>query len=306
MLCQNTCVPHDLPDLAELLPSWLRAMRGANRSPATIALYGGGVNTFLRWCAHQHVAAVLTRDSVNAFVADLLNDGAEPATAVARQKALRQYSKWLAAEGELKDGDPLFGLARPQQTTKVVDALDDDQLRHLIKACHGTTFLDRRDEAIVRLMAETGLRAGELIALTVSDVDLDRGQAVVRKGKGGKQRVVPFGPKTVASLDRYLRARRRIAGNTAALWVSVHGTAFTYFGLTNAIKARAKAAGINNFHLHLMRHTAATRWLRAGGSEQGLMSVAGWASRSMLDRYTQASASERAAAEARTLRLGDL
>ncbi len=294
----------DLPDLAELLPSWCRAMGGVNRSPATITLYRSSVITFLRWCAANDVAAVLTKDTVNAFITDLLDAGAEPATAVARQKALRQYSKWLAAEGELKD-DPLLGLGRPQQTTKVIDALDDDQLRLLFKTCHGTTFLDRRDEAIVRLLAETGLRAGELIALRVTDIDLDRGMAVVRKGKGGKQRVVPFGPKTVASLDRYLRARRRIA-DTTALWVSVHGTGFTYFGLTNAIKARAKAAGINNFHLHLMRHTAATRWLRAGGSEQGLMSVAGWASRSMLDRYTQASASERAAAEARNLGLGDL
>ena len=55
----------------------------------------------------------------------LLDGGAEPATAVARQKALRQFSKWLAAEGELKD-DPLLGLARPQQTTKVTTALDDE------------------------------------------------------------------------------------------------------------------------------------------------------------------------------------
>jgi site-specific recombinase XerD len=279
-------------------------MGGVNRSPATITLYRSSVLTFLRWCSDTGTPAELTRGTVNAFITHLIDAGAEPATAVARQKALRQYSKWLAAEGEF-DGDPLLGLQRPQQTTKVVDALDDDQLRLLFKACQGRTFLDRRDEAIVRLMAETGLRAGELIALSVADVDLDRGQAVVRKGKGGKQRVVPFGPKTVASIDRYLRARRRIA-DTTALWVSVHGTPFTYFGLTNAIKARAKAAGINNFHLHLMRHTAATRWLRAGGSEQGLMSVAGWASRSMLDRYTQASAAERAAAEARNLSLGDL
>jgi site-specific recombinase XerD len=295
----------DLPDLAELLPSWCRAMGGANRSPATITLYRSSVLTFLRWCDDTGVTAELTKDGVNAFVAGLLDAGAEPATAVARQKALRQYSKWLAAEGELKH-DPLLGLARPQQMTKVVDALDDDQLRQLFRACLGTTFLDRRDEAVVRLMTETGLRAGELIALSVTDVDLDRGQAVVRKAKGGKQRVVPFGPKTIACLDRYLRARRRIVGNTTALWVSVHGTPFTYFGLTQAIKGRAKAAGINGFHLHLLRHTAATRWLRAGGSEQGLMSVAGWSTRAMLDRYTQASASERAAAEARTLGLGDL
>jgi site-specific recombinase XerD len=294
----------DLPDLAELLPSWRRAMGGANRSPATIALYTAGVKAFLRWCADSSVTAELTKDAVNAFVGDLLERGAEPATAVARQKALRQFSKWLAAEGELKD-DPLLGLARPQQLTKVTTALDDEQLRRLVKACAGRTLLDRRDEAVVRLMAETGVRAGELLGLRIADVDLDRGQAVIRKAKGGKQRAVPFGPQTVAALDRYLRARRRGAG-TAALWVGVRGDPLGYHGLSLAIKARAKAAGINNFHLHVLRHTAATRWLRANGSEQGLMAVAGWSSRSMLDRYTSASAAERAAAEARTLRLGDL
>jgi integrase len=82
--------------------------------------------------------------------------------------------------------------------------------------------------------------------------------------------------------------------------------AFGYSGLDATLKHRAETAGIDGFHLHLLRHTAATRWLRAGGSEGGLMAVAGWASRSMLDRYTAASASERAAAEARGLNLGDL
>lgn len=84
------------------------------------------------------------------------------------------------------------------------------------------------------------------------------------------------------------------------------GQSFGYHGLNAALKKRAKVAGINSFHLHLMRSTAATRWLRAGGSEQGLMAVAGWSTRSMLDRCIGASASERAAAEARTLRLGEL
>ena len=294
---------NDSLDLTELLPSWRRAMGGANRSRATVALYTSGVTAFLRWCATNDVTPELTKDAVNAFITDLLDAGAQPATAVARQKALRQFSKWLAAEGECKD-DPLLGLARPQQTTKVTHALDDEQLRRLVKACQGRTFLDRRDEAVVRLMAETGVRAGELLALAVSDVDLDRGVAVVRKAKGGKQRVVPFGSQTIAALDRYLRARR--PAHTTTLWVSVHGYPLGYHGLSSAIKARAIIAGINSFHLHLLRHTAATRWLRAGGSEQGLMSVAGWSSRSMLDRYTQASASERAADEARTLKLGDL
>ena len=293
---------NDLPDLAALLPSWKRAMAGANLSQATIGLYDGGVRRFLDWCAANDVSPELTRDVVNLFIADLLAAGAEDSTAVARQKALRQFSKWLAVEGEI-DADQLTRLPRPRLGTKVTDALDDDQLAALVRACQGRTLLDRRDEAIVRLMAETGVRAGELLAVTIADVDLDRGVATVRKAKGGKQRRVPFGNQTIASVDRYLRMRRGI--DTPLLWIGVHGYPLGYSGLNNAIKARAKAAGINNFHLHLMRHTTATRWLRAGGNEQALMTIAGWSSRAMLDRYTASSAAERAADEARRLNLGE-
>jgi integrase len=168
-------------------------------------------------------------------------------------------------------------------------------------------LIDRRDEAVVRLMAETGLRAGEVLGLQVADVDLQQGRAVVRRGKGGKGRAVPFGAQTAAALDRYLRARRtHRLKDTSALWLGGGGQTFSYHGLNIALKRRAQAAGIQGFHLHLMRHTAATRWLRAGGSEGGLMAVAGWSTRGMVDRYTGASASERAAAEARGLNLGDL
>jgi integrase len=138
-------------------------------------------------------------------------------------------------------------------------------------------------------------------------VDLTRGLVTIRKGKGGKGRVVPFGPKTAASLDRYIRTRRthKLAA-TAALWVGAGGKTFAYFGLNDTLRDRAKTAGIPGFHLHLLRHTAATRWLRAGGSEGGLMAIAGWSTRDMIDRYTGASASERAATEARGLNLGEL
>jgi integrase len=72
------------------------------------------------------------------------------------------------------------------------------------------------------------------------------------------------------------------------------------------ISIRAAAAGIDGFHPHRLRHTAAHRWLAAGGSESGLMSVAGWTRPDMLMRYTKAQAASRAAEEARRLNLGDL
>jgi Phage integrase family len=183
----------------------------------------------------------------------------------------------------------------------VIDALTDDELRDLFGACRGKRFTERRDEAIVRLMAETGARAGEIVAMQVSDVDLTRGLAVVRRGKGGKGGkdgkdgkggVVPFGAQTVAAIDRYLRVRHthRLADGDQ-LWLGADDwRPFSYFGLRHALQRRAELTGIKDFHPHKLRHTTATRWLRAGGSEGALMAVAGWSTRGMIDRYTGASA----------------
>jgi site-specific recombinase XerD len=299
-------VPSGLPDLAALLPSWQLSLRAERKSPATVTGYTEGVLAFLRWSDTANVTSEITKATVQAFTAHLLDAGAQAATARTRYMALRRFAAWLAEEGEL-DANPLLGVKPPQLDEKVVDALTDEQLRMLLKACSGKELIDRRDEAIVRLMAETGLRAGEVIAMQVGDLDLQQGRAIVRRGKGGKGRAVPFGAQTAASIDRYMRARRaHRLGASAALWLGGNGQTFSYHGLNLALKRRAKAAGIEGFHLHLMRHTAATRWLRAGGSEGGLMAVAGWSTRSMVDRYTGASASERAATEARGLNLGEL
>ncbi|HEY2089717.1 MAG TPA: tyrosine-type recombinase/integrase [Mycobacterium sp.] len=294
------------PDLAALLPSWRVALTAEHKSPGTIRTYTDGVKKFLRWCADTGQPAELSRSNVQAFLAYLIGDGQEGNTARSRDLALKRFAAWLLDEGEIT-ANPLIGLKPPRADQKVVHALTDDELKRLIRACQGKSLVDRRDEAIVRLMLEAGLRAGEVVGLQVSDVDISRGLVTITRVKGGKGRVAPFGPQTAQALDRYLRVRRshRLA-DAGALWVGGGGKRFRYFGLNAALKIRAEAAGIEGFHLHVMRHTAATRWLRAGGSEQGLMSVAGWQTRSMLDRYTSASASERAAEESRKLNLGDL
>jgi integrase/recombinase XerD len=293
-------------DLADLLESWETHLQAERKSHNTVRLYIAGVRGFLAWCEAKGRPAVLDRATVNAYIAGLLKDGAEPATARARQLALRLFAAWLVAEDELEQ-NPLAGLKPPQRDAKIVPVLDDSQLRNLIKACEGKDLADRRDEAIIRVMLETGIRAGECVALTVSDVNVRGGLLYVRRGKGGKGRMVAFGPATARSLDRYLRVRRthRLA-DTPALWLGEGGHGLSYDGLHRALNRRAKAAGISPFWPHMLRHTMASRWLARGGSEGGLLAVAGWSHRMMLERYAAATRSERAAEEARRLGLGDL
>ncbi|BCI83589.1 tyrosine-type recombinase/integrase [Mycobacterium sp. SMC-18] len=295
-----------VPDLHELQSSWILSMRAQRKSPATIEQYEIGLRLFLRWCDEHGHQAVIDRQLTQLFIADLL-ETVQPATAALRLQAMKQFGHWLVEEGEIEE-NPLIGVKAPKLDTKIVECLTEDELRDLFAACKGKEFRDRRDEAIVRLLAETGMRAGEILRLTVDDVDLTRGILAIRKAKTGQGRLVPFGPQTGQAVDRYIRARRthRLAATPALLLGDNTRGTIAYHGMRNAIMMRAEQAGIKNFHLHKLRHTAASRWLAAGGSEGGLMAVAGWSNRNMIDRYTRATAGERAAAEARKLNLGDL
>lgn len=295
----------DLP-LQVLLPSWLTAMRAWGRSPETISSYNSSVQQYLSWCAEQGCEPELCKRDVERFLADLAARGRSSRTMRIRAAALRLFSTWLATEGE-RDSDLLLGMKLPKfGEGKVVHPLTDEQLSGLVAACAGRDLIARRDEAIVRLMAETGIRSDELLSMRMDDLDLGRAQIFVRKGKGGKQRTVSFGPRTALAIDRYLRARRshRLAGE-ATVWLGARGKTFQYCGLYVALRKRAVKAGITDFHPHRLRHTAATRWLAAGGSEGGLMARAGWARRDMLDRYTKVTAAERAAEEAARLGIGE-
>ena len=301
----------DVEEAERLAVSWQLALRAQRKSDQTLKAYGEGVRQYLAWCTANDVEP-MTRSSLNLFTAGLLDGGAAASTARSRQLGVRRFTAWLTEEGEIP-ADPFLGIKSPKLDEKVIEPLTNDDLRALLKACvppkgaePKVALRHRRDEAMIRLMLETGMRAGEVVALDVDDVDLPGGLVTVRRGKGGKGRVAPFGPEAALAVDRYLRLRRvhRLAARDD-LWLGDRGKGFTYDALHKTLAERAKAAGIEGFHPHRLRHTAAHRWLAAGGSESGLMAVAGWTRPDMLMRYTKAQASARAAEEARTLNLGE-
>ena len=297
--------------LTGLIPQWRLALRAEDKARGTIDLYTDGTGRYLAWCDTHDVAA-LERNSLLTWMAHLLDAGAAPGTVRSRQLAVKRFAAWLLATGQLA-ADPFAGIKGPPQRHALVTPLREDELRALIRTCTHPTFrVDEpfhhvRDEAVIRLMMETGIRAGELIGLDVDDLDLRAGRILVRFGKGGRSRVIPVGPATAQSLRNYLELRQlHPCSERTSLWLGCRGTQFGYDGLGKALRRRAKLAGITDFHPHKLRHTAAHRWLAAGGSESGLMAMAGWTRTDMLVRYTRATATELAAAEACTLNLGDL
>lgn len=293
--------------VTELVDSWEIALRSERKSRNTIASYLTGVRLYLRWCSDTGLPDDITRRAVQGWAAALLAGGLEPSSVRTRQLAVRRFSAWLAEEGEIGT-DPLYGLKPPKMDVPVFQPLTEDEIQAMLAQCDRKTFIGKRDEAILRLMFESILRPGDLVALELADIDVKAGGGVIRRSKGGKGRLMSFGSKTAAALDRYLRARRlHKFADSKHLWLGgQQREGFTYRALHKRLGQIAAAAGVQNFHPHLTRHTGATRWLEKGGSEGGLMAVAGWSSRSMLDRYTRATAQARAAQELKALDLGDL
>lgn len=291
-----------LLDLDEMLASWLRILRAERKSPHTLRMYRISVESFLRFCDEQQLPRALTKATVISYLAAQVDR--QPSTVRLRLTVLKLFARWLAAE-EGFDADPIVAIRAPKLDQRAVPDLSENEVRRMVKACNGAHLRDRRDKAMLVLLAETGLRSAELLAVDVTDIDLDGCVLDVRRGKGRKGRRVRFSPGAAAVLDRYLRARRTTvpSPSTGPLWLSPRGR-LSYAGLASTLKTRAEAAGVPNFHVHRLRHTAAVRWLKSGGTETGLMAHAGWGSLSMLDRYVKTANEQLAGEEFDRLNLG--
>lgn len=304
--------PYDFDLLAD---AWRLALRADGKSPRTIVGYMTALRLYAAWCEAEGTKPDLSRRSVAAFVASLLDAGKARTTAAQRQIACRQFSAWLAAEGEIKR-DELATMKAPKLDQKVVEHLTPEQMRALLLACAGTTFTCVRDMALVRFMHSTGARADEVCSMMLYDLQVGAKSCVIVRGKGGKGRRSGYGDKTAESLIRYLRARRRHpCTELPNLWLAgrngragnpnaTRGT-LTYEALSQTMERRAQAAGIEGFHLHRLRHTAAVDWLRRGGTVSGLMSQLGWQSTDMVRRYIASAESELSIAEAQRLAVDD-
>ena len=284
-----------------LLRDWERSLRARNRSPRTIQSYLESVRQVIN---HANATELdeLDRRAVEEYLIHLAETKAA-ATVAVRYRSLQQWFKWLVEEGEL-GADPMARIAAPTVPEQPVPLLTDSELSTLLATCTGRNFNERRDQAIIRLFVDTGMRLAELTLLQLDQLDFDNDVAIV-VGKGRRLRSAPFGPKTGQALTRYLRERSKHPHAASdALWLGSRGP-MTVSGIRRVVRTRGSQAGIEGLHPHMLRHIFAHRWLSAGGTEGDLMRIAGWRSKDMLKRYGAAGADVRAHEAHRRMGLGD-
>lgn len=298
-----------MPETFESLRgSFNRALRVEGKADRTLVLYGQSITYLSAWMETQGLSADisnLTRENVLNWLESLRQRGQTTGTIRTRWRGLRRFTNWLLAEDIITD-DPLLGITVDKPEPPPVPILTDEELTALIAACKGKTFNDRRDEALIRLLLDCGLRVSEITGIDLADLDLD-GESVTVTGKGSRVRPAYFGAKTGQALDRYIRERAKHRhASSAALFLGERGR-FTPDGVRERLKVRAQMTGLDPklVHPHRFRHTNAHDFLLAGGQERDLKRLMGLRSDTMLERYGASAADHRAREAARRLKRGD-
>jgi site-specific recombinase XerD len=278
-------------DTEALITSWQLALH--DRADTTRVLYADVVRRFAATLPSGLLEA--TRRDCQAYFAGLRELGRSQATMRSRWIALRNFYGWATAEEEITE-NPMAGVkvAKPDPPPPTMP--DDDDVAKLLKVCAGKEFHQRRDLAMIRLAAATGMRVAELVALKVEDVDLANRLVVIHHGKGDRRRVARIDAETGHALDRYLRtrARHRFAARPE-LWLSRFG-AFKRKGAMAMLPRRCDEAGIPRLHWHLLRHRYAHTFLARGGQEGDLAKLGGWEDATVMRRYGASLAVDRALA----------
>ena len=218
--------------------------------------------------------------------------------------ALRAFYSWLAKEFQVPN--PVKDITPPKFPKHVIQTFTKEDIEKLIKAClysreaqteERRKFVMRRptanrDQAIVLTLLDTGLRASELCALVVGDVDLKTGKVNVRHGvgggaKGGKGRTTYLGKVARKAVWRYLAGREDGEDPDAPLFVSHADRPFNRNSLRILIRRLGERGGVVRVHPHKFRHTFAITYLRSGGDIFTLQSLLGHGSLDMVRHYAQ-------------------
>jgi integrase/recombinase XerC len=286
-----------MPDLAAHIQRFLEELRRRNASAHTVRNYASDLEQFLAYFTipDQPAPAIEKIDAlaIREWLGHLYH---ERLTAVSMRRKLasvRSLFKFL-----LRDGVVAVNVARLVRTPKAPKSLPvvmtAEQTNTLVDAIPGAADkLERpypaRDLAIFELLYGCGLRISELVGLNLDDFDL--GDCWIRvRGKGRKERQVPYATKAAQALQRYMSVRQPAVAGERALFLNHRGHRLTDRGARGIVKFYARMiSGDSSIHPHSLRHAYATHLLSDGADLRAIQELLGHAQLSTTQKYTQVS-----------------
>ena len=265
----------------------------------TIAAYRNDLQQFIAWLgappSDDQVEAIsswsdLTADHLLAYLLHLRTRDYAASTIARKTAALKSYSTWLQAEG-IVAGDLGTNLASPRVDKYVPKAISQDEIQRLLQQPTLDTP-DRpesiRDEAMLAVLYDSGMRVSELVSLDVGDLDLEA-WTVRCQGKAGRSRVVSLGPVSTSAVSKYLNGAREylVEPGTTCLFVNHRGGRLTRQGFWLILKSYAERAGIDGITPHTLRHSHAAHALARGAELSDIQKQLGHVSISTTQVYRQ-------------------
>ena len=284
-------------------------------SPRTLVSYEHHLNLLLEFLGDRNLTQVTTQD-LREFLNFMRNEYTpRRITGNNDRKLSRKTIRniWVSLSGffnwvseEFDFPSPMKGVPAPKFEKAQVETFTKEEIEALLKACEYSREARtdqrrkfsmrrptaRRDRAIILMLLDTGLRAGELCALRIGDVDMKTGKVIVHHGvlggsKGGKGRTVFMGKATRRAVWRYLADREDGEDPEAPLFTAKYNRRMNPNGLRLSMNGLGKKANISKCHPHKFRHTFAITYLRSGGDLFTLKSLLGHSSLEMVEHYAR-------------------
>jgi len=263
-----------------------------NVSGNTVAAYRNDLESFVAFLCNDYFT--MARDqidlrridhlAVRAYLAHLARRKLSRSSIARHLSALRSFFKYLMREAVV-DANPARTVATPKREKHLPSVMQPSDIALLLEQPDLSTPLGLRDRAFLELLYASGLRIAELVGIDIDDVEL-RARLVKVRGKGAKERIVPFGSKAEEAMRAWLPAREAPA-EEAALFTNYRGGRITQRSVRRLfdgyVRAAALRAGISP---HTMRHSFATHLLNAGADLRAIQELLGHASLSTTQKYT--------------------
>jgi len=265
--------------LGAMVDAWLNRNRARGMAETTIGVYRASLNRFLAWLVLQEIddPTAITRDLVERFFHEAADgeDPLRPASLHHLRSVLRGFLGDLVERRVLLRNEaksfrlaPLVPSFRRPPSRK--------NLRKLLEA-PGSDPIGLRDRALFETLYNTGIRRAECCALDLGDCDRLEGFLRIRRGKGGRGRVVPIGKTALSALAAYLvRSRPRLGARDSALFVSAKGARLHVRSITEVFRRWNRKLGLDPpITPHLLRHACATHLLEEGADIRSVQEILG-------------------------------
>jgi integrase/recombinase XerC len=270
---------------------FLRHLRERNASPHTIKAYSGDLANFAAyagsrgWKSIDHIA-------IRGFLSQLYEKGLGKTSVARSLAAVRSLYRWLAREGVVEQ-NPAKLVATPKLAKKLPRVPTIEEMNSVLDGqMPDAAAFPERDRLMLELLYGCGIRNSELTGINLDDIRLSA-EAILIRGKGKKERYVPFGDSVKSALAAYLPARLVMLAqtrNTPALLINQRGGRLTTRSVGRIIKKIAVAKGLSpDVHPHTLRHAFGTHMLEEGADLRAIQELLGHERLATTQRYTQLS-----------------